>query len=486
MKYPTADAISEALRGNPVRQLINGSLVDGAEKLEVINPATGEACAVAPVASLRQLDEAVDAARRAQKSWGSLPLTERRAALKGLATILREHVAELSALLTLEQGRPLAQTEAEVMRAAMLLEAMLAIDIEDELLREDESGRVILQHKPIGVVGAIVPWNVPIGLAVPKITHALYAGNTVVLKPSQYTPLATLRLGEYASNLFPPGVLNVLNGGNDLGERICTHQDIAKISLTGSVPTGKRVMASAAASLKRLTLELGGNDACIVRRDADVDKIAPALFAAAFINSGQVCMAIKRLFVHQDLHDRLVEKLGSLASQAKVGDGFDSTSEMGPVQNRAQYESVKGVLAEVAADPTAIIVAGGKALSRQGFFIAPTVVSGVREGNSLVDKETFGPVLPVLSFQTDEEAIERANAGSMGLGASVWGDDLRMAEHVARQLVAGTVWINRHVGVDPLVPFGGAKESGLGRQFGKAGLLEFTETSALFVPTSPK
>nr|WP_315593223.1 aldehyde dehydrogenase family protein [uncultured Cupriavidus sp.] len=482
MLYKSAKAVSGHLVNHPVALLIGGRLVEGAGTMDVINPATAEPCAVAPVASAAQLDEAIKLARHAQPAWAALRPEERGRRLQRLAALLREHVEELAALLTLEQGRPLAQTRTEVARAAMLLEAMLTIDIGDELLREDDAYRILLRHRPLGVVGAIAPWNVPIGLAVPKITHALYTGNTIVLKPSQYTPLATLRLGQYAADIFPPGVLNIVNGGNDLGEAICSHPDVAKITLTGSVATGKRVMATGANSLKRLTLELGGNDACIVRQDADIERIAPALFAAAFVNSGQVCMAIKRLYVHESLHDRLARRMTDLANGVKVGEGFDPSTELGPLQNAAQFESVRRVLGEVSADPSARVIAGGKIIDRPGYFIEPTIVTGLAEGSTLVDNETFGPVLPILSFGTDKEAIARANATSLGLGASVWGEDIAHAEQVARQLDAGTVWINRHVGVDPLVPFGGNKESGIGRQFGREGLLDFTESSALYVP----
>lgn len=486
MPYASAKVVSDYLMANPVSLLIDGSLVDSAERISVINPATAQECATAPVASLSQLNAAVIAAKNAQPGWAAMPPDERGRCLQKLAMVLRENAEELSALLTLEQGRPLSQTLAEVVRAATLLETMLTIDIGDELLREDDSYRVVLRHRPLGVVGAIAPWNVPIGLAVPKITHALYTGNAIVLKPSQYTPLATLRLGQYAADVFPAGVLNIVNGGNDLGEAICAHPEVDKITLTGSVATGKRVMTTAAGTLKRLTLELGGNDACIVREDADVERIASALFAAAFVNSGQVCMAIKRLYVHEALHDRLAQRIAELARSAKVGEGFDPSAELGPVQNHMQFESVKAVLEEVQADPRARVMAGGKALGGPGYFIEPTIVTGLTEGAALVDRETFGPVLPILSFRTDEEAIARANTGNLGLCASVWGQDIAAAERVARRLVAGTVWINRHVGVDPLVPFGGAKQSGLGRQFGREGLLDFTESCAIYVPQSPR
>lgn len=482
MKLNSAAAAAACVAEHPVQHLIGGRLTGSAQHGEVINPATGMACACSPQASEDQLNAAVAAARQAQPRWEAKPLAERRALLRQLAGVLRAHVDELAALITLEQGRPLLRAHDEVTRAASLLEAVIAIDIDGEVLRDDARGRVAIHTRALGVVGAIAPWNVPIGLAVPKITHALYTGNTVVLKPSPYSPLATLRLGQLAQDVFPPGVLNILAGGNRIGEMISAHPGIDKVSLTGSVATGKRVMAAAAGNLKRLTLELGGNDAAIVCADADIDMIAPALFAGAFVNSGQVCMAIKRLFVHERLHDRLCDALAALARSARVGDGFEPGVELGPVQNAAQFESVKRVLADTHARAEARVLAGGQALPRPGYFIAPTVVAGLHEGSLLVDQETFGPVLPVLRFDDEDAAVARANAGALGLAASVWTPDIARAERLARRLEAGTVWINRHVGADPEVPFGGAKESGLGQQFGRAGLLDYMQSSAIYVP----
>lgn len=482
MDFLSARSVASYLQQHPPLHLVNGDLSGEGPQHEVIDPATGAVCARSPHASKALLDHAVMSARRAQPGWAATAIEERRALLLQFAALLRTAVAPLAGLLTLEQGRPLARTRDEVMRAASLLESVVQIDIGSDVLRDDARGRVLMLHKALGVVGAIAPWNVPIGLAVPKIVHALYTGNTIVLKPSPHTPLTTLKLGEFCRAIFPPGVLNIVAGGNDLGEWISTHPGIDKLSVTGSVATGKKVMASAASNLKRLTLELGGNDAAIVLSDASIDDIAPALFAGAFVNSGQVCMAIKRLFVPEALHDQLCDALGMLAREAVVGSGFDPTSELGPVQNRIQYESVCRVLDDTRGRPEARFHAGGRAVDSAGYFIEPTVVSGLREGCSLVDEETFGPVLPVLAYSAEEEAILRANEGPLGLGASIWTSDMARAEELGNRLVAGTVWINRHVGADAEVPFGGARESGLGQQFGRAGLLDCMQSTALYLP----
>lgn len=469
------------LRVRPVMHLIDGQLEGDESSFNVVNPSTGHACATCPEASRDQLNRTVVAARRAQPQWAATTPTERRELLCRLAGVLRENQAELAALITLEQGKPLARALDEVQRAAAQIERLTSIVLEKELLRNDSTGRVELHFRPLGVVGAITPWNMPIVLAVPKITHALYTGNTIVLKPSPYTPLATLRLGELARYVFPRGVLNVLAGGNEFGQWMSEHTGLDKISFTGSVATGKRVMASAAVNLKRLTLELGGNDAAIVLDDADLKTAIPKIFAAAFANSGQVCMAIKRLYVQDKVYEQVCHALAELAGSARVGDGFEPDVQFGPVQNRPQYEIVKGILEDVARD-RARILAGGHALDRAGYFIAPTVVADITEGTRLVDEEPFGPVLPILRFKEVEDAVRRANDTCFGLGGSVWSRDIDRAASIAARLEAGVSWVNHHTGADALVPFGGAKESGIGREYGKEGLRQYMETVSVFIP----
>jgi acyl-CoA reductase-like NAD-dependent aldehyde dehydrogenase len=312
--------------------------------------------------------------------------------------------------------------------------------------------------------------------------QALVTGNSVILKPSPFTPLATLKLGEIASKALPRGLFNTLSGGNDLGQWMTNHAGIDKIGFVGSVATGKKVMASAAASnLKRVSLELGGNDAAIVLADADVDAIAPNIFWSAFLNSGQRCMAIKRVLVHESLADRLGSALARLAKQVKVGDGFEPEVELGPVQNRPQFERVLGLI-EDALRRGGRALAGGAALDRPGYFIAPTIITGIAEGTPLVDEEQFGPVLPLLTFKEIDEAVNRANSTRFGLGASVWSGHPQRAADIARQLDAGTVRVNSHGGSEPGIPFGGFKESGVGRGLGLMGLKSYAEPRVLHLP----
>lgn len=480
--FRSAGETMAGLERRPVRHLIAGELERSDRNFEVLDPATGEPCARCPEASREQLDAAVTAARDAQAAWAARTPQQRREALLGLSAVLRENAGELAALIALEQGKPLAAARGEVERSAMLVEQFTTLEIRPEVLRDDAQGRVEIRYRPLGVVGAITPWNMPLALSVPKIAHALYAGNSIVLKPSPYTPLTMLRLAELSRSLFPAGVLNVLAGGNELGQWMSEHPGIAKISFTGSIPTGRRVMASAAGNLKRLTLELGGNDPAILLPDADVQAIAQRVFDAAFVNCGQVCMAIKRLYVHDSIHDAVCEALATIAGKVRVGDPFDPATQLGPVQNKAQFETVKAILADTHARPGARILAGGGTLDRPGYFVQPTIVADVAEGARIVDEEPFGPVLPVIRYKDIGDAVERANAGPYGLGASVWGTDVESAIAVAGRLHAGMVWVNRHMGADPLAPFGGARQSGFGRQYGLKGLQGYMEAVTLFLP----
>lgn len=480
--FHSAHDVMAALERQPVRHLIGPDLAGSEHTFEVVNPATGQACARAPRADREQLDAAVAHARAAQPAWGGTPPAQRREALRGLSRVLRANADELAALITLEQGKPLAAARAEVERSAMLVEQFTSLPIEPEVLREDAGGRVEVRYRPLGVVGAITPWNMPLALSVPKIAHALYAGNAIVLKPSPYTPLTILRLAEHARGLFPPGVLNVLASDNAFGQWMSEHPGIDKISFTGSIPTGRKVMASAAANLKRITLELGGNDPAIVLPGSDVGAIAQRLFDASFANCGQICMALKRLYVHDSQYEAVCEALAAIARGVRVGDPFEPGTQLGPVQNRAQFETVAAIVEDARTRPGARLLAGGRPSGGAGYFFQPTVVAGLAEGSRIVDEEPFGPVLPVIRYSDVDDAVRRANAGPYGLGASVWGPDPEAAAEVAGRLHAGMVWVNRHMGADPLAPFGGARQSGIGRQYGLKGLQGYMEAVTVFLP----
>jgi acyl-CoA reductase-like NAD-dependent aldehyde dehydrogenase len=460
--------------------LIDGELVSGKEWFDVVNPATGTAFARAPLLSRAQLDRAVMAARRAFPAWRATAVAERRAAIGRMAQILTDNAAALAELLTLEQGKPLGQSRDEISRAATQSVGMADIVIADELLEDNAQRRIELRHFPLGVVGIITPWNAPINLAAGPLVAALYTGNTVVLKPSPYTPLCTLKIAALLREVFPPGVLNVVAGPDELGEWMTAHPGIDKISFTGSVQTGKQVMASCAGTLKRFTLELGGNDAAIVLDDVDPRAVAPKLFFAAFVNSGQVCMAIKRIYAHESIYEELCTALAEEATKARLGSGLEAGVQLGPIQNKEQYDKVIGILNDTTAQG-ARILAGGRVPDGPGYFFPPTVVADIDEHSRLVQEEQFGPIVPVLKFADEEDALRRANDTRFGLSGSVWSADPERAARLAARLEVGTAWINQHRTTSATVPFGGAKESGMGRQYGALGLKGYMEPRVISV-----
>ena len=457
--------------------LINGNLVPGVAKLDVINPATEEVLAEAPRADRAQLNEAIAAAKAAFPTWSAKPTRERGALLGKLADALEAKQDEFARLLTQEQGKPLSEAHWEIGFTIGIIRHHATLDLSNKVLKEDATHKIVRQHMPLGVVAAIVPWNFPMLLLVIKVAPALLAGDTLVAKPAPTTPLTTLRFGEICREILPAGVINVIVDHNDLGDALSSHADVAKVAFTGSTATGKKVMVSAAGTLKRLTLELGGNDAAIVLDDVDPVEVAPKLFAAAMMNSGQICLGAKRIYVHDSQYDRICEELGRLARESVVDDGLKQGTQMGPLQNKAQFEKVKGFLED--AKRNGEIVAGGEVLGRKGYFIQPTIVRDISDDARLVTEEQFGPVVPVLRYSDVDDAIARANNSDYGLGGTVWGKDLDRAFQVAARIETGTVWINSFLDVSPDISFGGAKQSGIGRELGQEGLEAFTQVKII-------
>jgi acyl-CoA reductase-like NAD-dependent aldehyde dehydrogenase len=453
--------------------LINGQMVDGELSMDVVNPATEEKLADCPRASESQLNAAVAAAKAAFPAWSKTSIDERKAAVLKIADVVEANAAELAQLLTKEQGKPIEDATVEVYGMAAFCRYFTSLDLPVEVLEDSEGRRVEVHRNPLGVVGAIVPWNFPLILMAFKLPPALIAGNTLVIKPAPTTPLSTLRIAELIQDILPAGVINFITDANDLGAPMTAHPDVRKISFTGSTETGAKVMAGAAGLLKRITLELGGNDAGIVLDDVDPKEAAQKLFDSAFQNSGQVCIAMKRLYVHENIYDEVCEELASIANDTVIGDGLEQGTKLGPLNNKMQYDKVKALIEEAKQDGN--VIAGGEFPDKPGYFIRPTIVRDIKEGSRLVDEEQFGPVLPVMSFADESEAVERANASAWGLGGSVWSASPERAYALAEQMDSGTVWINKHAELDPTIPFGGAKMSGLGNELGQEGLQEFTQ-----------
>lgn len=459
--------------------LINGRLVDGAGTMPVLNPATEEVLAACPTASEAQLDEAVEAAQAAFTSWKNTTIEERRAKLGEIADIIDANSEELARTLTQEQGKPLADAMGEIAGAALFFRYFQSLDLPVEVLEDSDTQRVEIHRNPLGVIGAIIPWNFPIILLAFKMPAALLAGNSIVIKPAPTTPLSALHLGRLIANALPPGVVNIIADNNDLGDKITTHKGISKISFTGSTATGARVMASAASTLKRITLELGGNDAGIIMDDVDVEAVAPQIFDGAFGNNGQICIAMKRVYAHESIYDKLVEQLAKLAEEAIVGNGLEQGTQLGPLQNKMQFEKVKDYIEDGRANGT--IVAGGDVPEGKGYFIPPTIVRDIDDDSRLVKEEQFGPVLPVIKYDDVDEVIARANNSDYGLGGSVWSSDIDRAYEVAKKVDSGTIWVNKHADLQPHVPFGGIKTSGIGTELGVDGLNEFTQRKVINV-----
>lgn len=458
--------------------LIDGRLVAGATTMSVINPATETPLVVdCPRADRDQLDEAVAAAERAFQSWRATTLEQRRATLNAIADAIEADQSALARLLTQEQGKPLADAMGEIYASAAFFRYFASLDLPPRVVRDDATGRVEVHRRPLGVVGCIVPWNFPMLLMAFKIPAALLAGNTVILKPAATTPLTALRFGALVKDIVPPGVINIITDADDLGAEMTRHPGIRKISFTGSTQTGKKVMAGAAEGLKRISLELGGNDALIVLDDVDPKEVAPRVFAAAMQNAGQVCIAAKRIYVHENLYEAMCEEFARLAARTVVGDGLEQGVQMGPLQNRRQFEKVLGLIERARTDGR--IIAGGRRKGDKGYFIEPTIVRDIAEGAQLVDEEQFGPVMPVIRYSDPVDAVRRANASPYGLGGSIWSRNVARAWSLAADMEAGSVWVNKHADVQPGLPLGGAKFSGMGSELGEEGLHEFTQVQVL-------
>ena len=457
--------------------LVNGKLTRGSRTLDVVDPATAEVFAACACASREEIEDAVTASAAAFPTWSATSLDERRAVLIKMAEAIETNLESIARTLTSEQGKPIGDAQGEVGGAAYFLRYYAGLEIPVEMIEDSEARRIELHRRPLGVVAAIVPWNFPVLTAVNKVGAALITGNTVVVKPAATTPLATLQVAALWRDIVPAGVVNIVTDKNDLGDVLTSHPLVRKVSFTGSTTTGMKVMASGSNTLKRMTLELGGNDSGIVLDDCDPDIVSQQLFDSAFTNNGQVCIALKRLYVHDSQYDAICSKLAEIANAAIVGPGSQQGTQLGPVQNRVQFDKLKTLIEETRTAGT--IIAGGDSPEGPGYFINPTIVRDIPDNARLVTDEQFGPVLPVMRFSDLDDVVARANDSSFGLGNSVWSSDSERAGAVAARLDSGTVWINKHGDIGPDTPFAGAKMSGVGIEMGMHGLLEFTQAKVI-------
>ncbi len=460
---------------------IGGKKITADSYTDILNPAnTDEVVGQAPVGTSKHLDQAIAAARKAFESWRHSSEKERTEACQAIAKVVTDNAEELAVLLTKEQGKPLGGlgSNFELGGCGGWAGFTASLSLPDKVLEDSEEKKVIMKREPLGVVGSITPWNWPLMIAIWHIVPGIRTGNAVVIKPSPFTPLSTLRMVELINEVLPPGLLNVVSGGDELGAELTNHRGIDKIVFTGSIATGKKVMASAANSVTPVTLELGGNDPGIMLPGTDPSQFVEGLFFGSMINSGQTCGALKRLYVHEDDLDAVSSALVEFSKNIPMGDGMEESSMLGPLQNKRQFDRVVELVEDAKAHGGKALI-GGEPTGGSNYFYPVTFVTGVSDGVRLVDEEQFGPVLPIITYTDLDDAIRRANGTDFGLDASVWGVDRDETARVAAQLEAGTVYENKHADIAPHIPFGGIKCSGLGVEFGEEGLAAYTSIKVI-------
>lgn len=464
---------------------INGQSVTGNGRLiDVINPATLEIIASVASTSPEQLDECTVSAKKAFNIWKNIDDTMIINAFKQITEDLTQSKEEIASLITQEQGKPLFLSRIEVELTIQWINYIASLEIPEEHYINEKGKNITVYNRPIGIVASITPWNWPFMIAAWHIFPALRAKNCVINKPSEYTPLSTIKFFEIINKYLPPGVCNLVLGDGEIGNQLTSHPLVEKVTFTGSTFTGQKVLENSVNSLKSVVLELGGNDVGIVLDDVDVDEVCHKLFMSAFINAGQTCACLKRLYVHESIYIQVIENFTKIINSQKIGDGLDSTTTFGPVQNKKQFDKVKALIND-SIELGAKVVTSSQVLPEKGYFISPTLIYNINENSAIVQQEQFGPVIPILPFSDLDSVIESSNKSDFGLGASIWTNDIIKAKKVSSQFETGTVWINSHADLSPEAAFGGWKLSGLGYSFGLGGLLQYTRKQSIHVTENP-
>ncbi|KAI3390310.1 hypothetical protein diail_10306 [Diaporthe ilicicola] len=463
--------------------VIDNKLTKTTRSRRAVNPSTEEHLAEVPVSTQEDVDRAVASSQAAFPAWSNLSQDERATYLSKYADAIEANQEAFSKLLGAEAGKPPQAAGMELSLVGVYIRETFQHRLNEEKIEDNDERTVVLRHVPLGVGVGIVPWNFPVVLGIVKLVSCLLAGNTFIWKPSPYTPYTALKLGELGAKVFPKGVFNVLSGEEDLGPMFTAHPGVAKISFTGSVASGKKVMQACASTLKRVSLELGGNDAAVVCADVDIASVVPKIASLALMNSGQVCLCIKRVYVHEDIYDAFLAAFVEFVKTLKSGSATDFEAMLGPQQNSMQYAKLLDLYSQISKDGWKIALGGEPAASKtdKGFFLPITVVDNPPEDSRVVAEEQFGPIVPLLKWSDEDDVLRRANTSSMGLGGSVWSTDLKRAERLARRLEAGTVWVNSHFEIGPLVSFGGHKESGIGVELGMDGLKGWCNPQTVYI-----
>jgi len=472
--------------------VINNTLTTTPTTRHGVDPGTEDSLPPVPVSTQDDVDQAVRAGQQAFLKWRDLSYDSRAVYLNQFADAIEANRSGFETLLGKETGKPLQGVVLELNFAILHLRetAKLRITSDEKILEDNPERRAAIRFTPLGVGVGIVPWNFPFLLGLGKLDQAVLSGNAFIWKPSPFSPYTALKLGELAAKIFPPGVVQVLSGDETLGPLLTAHPGISKISFTGSSATGKKVMAACAGTLKRVTLELGGNDAAIICDDVDLSVVAPKIAVFCFLHSGQICMNIKRVYVHAKIYDQFLAQMVAVVKTFRTGAAGDETAFSGPVQNAMQFEKLKGLYAEIEKQGWKTALGGTLETpdkKEKGFFMPLTIIDNPPDDSRIVTEEPFGPIVPVLKWSGEEEddVIRRANDSNMGLGASVWTADLERGERMAKKLEAGSVWVNSHFEMAPHVPFGGHKWSGIGMDWGVEGLKGWCNTQAFWVRKVP-
>ncbi len=455
-------------------------------ELIVKNPAIMEVIETLPIPESSEINLMIDNSQKAFKEWKVFSLAQRQETLTKIADAIDSRKDELSKLLTTEQGKPLHESVREIGSIISVFRLYATMSIDSEIILDNktamanEVSQITVDQEPYGVCGLILPWNYPIGLLGWKLAPCLLAGNSAIIKPSEFAPLAVIKCIEIISSLLPKNLVQALPGGDQEGAYLTKHPGIARISFTGSQKAGKEILKNASENFPKITLEMGGNDAAIILPDCDLDKRIGSIFWGCFFNGGQICVAIKRIYVHESLADDLIRRFKEMAEGLKIGYGLEPGTQLGPINNERQFLRVEELVND-AVKSGATIVTGGQRITGNGYFFQPTVLTDLDDTYRIVKEEQFGPAISILTYSDIDDAIARANGTVHGLGGSIWTEDIETGKNLAKKLECGTVWINAHMLVEHSAPFGGWKQSGMGRELGQAGLKEFLQSRTLYI-----